>query len=119
MAGKKGKQQGQGKGKRNGREEKKAKNVGGLARDLLYSGAVVDMGWKDVEKMDRCVDMVKSWRKRQEGMRMIQIDTSLEELKETWKGAGKDLVVHFGSDYADFEVVETVGQKHVAIVDRE
>ncbi len=119
MAGKKGKQQGQGKGKGKSREEKNAKNVGGLARDLLHSGAVADMGWIDVEKSGRCVDLVKSWRKRQDGMRTIQIDTSLEELKETWKGAGKDLVAHFGGDIADFKVVETVGQEHVAIVDRE
>lgn len=119
MAGKKGKQQGQRRGKGKSREEKNAKNVGGLARDLLYSGAVADMGWKEEEKMNRCVDMVKSWRKRQEGMRTIQIDTSLEELKETWKGAGKDLVAHFGGGFEDFEVVETVGQEHVAIVDRE
>ncbi len=44
MAGKKGKQQGQVKGKGKSREEKNTKNVGGLARDLLHSSAVADMG---------------------------------------------------------------------------
>ncbi len=45
-----------------GKEENK-----GAVRDLVESGAVRDMGWR------RAGDLVKSWNKKQRGMRVVEV----------------------------------------------
>ncbi len=95
------------------------KKIGGLARSLYHSGAVNDKGWERQKKWDGCVDMVKSWRRQQRGMKIIGVDMTVEELEASFRGSKGNLRAYFGDDFTLFDVIKSRGKEHVAIVDRE
>ncbi len=64
-----------------GKEESK-----GAVRDLVESGAVRDMGWEEKEVWRRAEDLVKSWKKKQRGMRVVEVQ---EEVKNCEKMGGE------------------------------
>ncbi len=64
-----------------GKEENK-----GAVRHPIESGAVRDMGCEDKEVLRRAEDLVKSWKKKQRGMRVVEVQEEVKKLRKNGKG---------------------------------
>ncbi len=54
----------------------------GAVKDHVESEAVGDMGWEEKEVWRKSEDLVKSWKKKQRGMRLVEVK---EEVKNCEK----------------------------------
>jgi hypothetical protein len=92
-----------------GKEENK-----GVVRDLVESRAVRDMGWEEKEVWRRAEDMVKSWKKKQRGMRVVAVQEEVKKLRKNGKGRER-VVQAFGRVYTSgFERIE-FSEEHLCI----
>jgi hypothetical protein len=57
-------------------------------RNLVESGAVRDMGWDEKEVWRRAKDLVKSWKKEQRGMRVVEVQEEVKKLRKNVNGEG-------------------------------
>jgi hypothetical protein len=92
-----------------GKEENKS-----AVRDLVETGAVKDMGWEEKEVWRRVEDLVKSWKKRQRGMRVVDVQEEVIKLRKDGKGRER-VAQAFGRVYTSgFERIES-SEEHLCI----
>jgi hypothetical protein len=54
----------------------------GAVRDLVESGAVRDMGWEEKEVWRRAEDLIKSCKKKQRDMRVVEVQEEVKKCKK-------------------------------------
>ncbi len=92
-----------------GKEENK-----GAVRDLVESGAVKDMGWEEKEVWWRAEDLVKSWKKKQRGMRVVEVQEEVKNLRKNGKGRERVAQAFGRVDTSGFESIES-SEEHLCI----
>jgi hypothetical protein len=50
-------------------------------RKLIESEAVRDMGWDENEVWRHAEDLVKSWKKKQRGMKVVDVQEEVKKLR--------------------------------------
>jgi hypothetical protein len=90
------------------------KDIKGAVRDLVESGAVRDMGWEEKDVWRRAEDLVKSWNKRQRGMRVVEVQEVVKKFQKNGKGRER-VAREFGRvDTSGIERIES-SEEHLCI----
>ncbi len=100
------------------KEKEKAKmgknNNKGAVRDRVESGAVKDLGWEEKEVWRRTEDLVKSWMKKQRGMRVVNVQEEVKKLRKN-RIEKKWVAQEFGRvDTSGFKRIES-SEEHLCI----
>ncbi len=76
--------------------------VESLAKDLLNTKAVNDMGWSKKDRWRRTLGMAEEWQKQQKGMNVIKAKNTMASLKKSQEKTRERLEEVFGGDYSNF-----------------
>jgi hypothetical protein len=83
-------------------------------RDLVESGTVRDMGWNEKEVWRWAEDLLKSWKEKQRGMRVVEVQEEVKKLPKNGKGRERVAQAFGRVDKSGFERIES-SEEHQCI----
>ncbi len=83
-------------------------------RNWVESGAVRDMGWDEKEVWRRAEDLVKSWKKKQRGVRVVEVQEEVKKLRKNVKGRERVAQAFGRVDTSGLERIES-SEEHLCI----
>ncbi len=78
------------------------RSVESLAKDLLNTKAVHDMGWSKKERWRRMLRLSEDWQKQQNGMKWVKVKDTMVSLQKSLEKTRGRLEEVFRGDYSNF-----------------